>query len=144
MSKKEYTSLPDHYPVCMHSDCPMAKTCLHQLAYATILENDEYLHLINPNRCNKDETCVYYRNNKPVAYARGFTNFQKCMFPNQYKLFMGILISKFGRNPYFERRRGDIALSPDEQKVILEAIKRVGITEKMEFDKYEEKTNWYD
>ena len=33
MPKKIYTSLPSNYTVCEHSDCPMAATCLHQLAY---------------------------------------------------------------------------------------------------------------
>lgn len=49
MPKKEYTSLPNDYPVCEHS-CPMAATCLHQTAYSTLIEHAEYLRLINPTR----------------------------------------------------------------------------------------------
>lgn len=70
MTKKEYTSLPDSYPVCEHVDCPLASTCLHQIAYPTLMEQEEYLQLINPNRCSKNEACTYYRNNQPVRYAR--------------------------------------------------------------------------
>ena len=33
MPKKTYTSLPSRYTVYEHSDCQMAATCLHQLAY---------------------------------------------------------------------------------------------------------------
>ena len=65
MPKKFYTSIPTNYPVCEHSDCPMAVTCLHQIVYATMLKNKEYIHLITPNRCSKNETCSYYRDNKP-------------------------------------------------------------------------------
>lgn len=84
MPKKEYTSLPINYPVCEHCSCPMAATCLHQVAYSMILEqNAEYLRLINPTRCSKDEACTYYRDKKPVIFARGFTNFQKRMYPQQ-------------------------------------------------------------
>lgn len=82
MPKKLYTSIPKNYLVCQHSDCPMAATCLRQLSYTELLENEEYLHLINPNKCSKDVTCKYYRDNQPVMYARGFTNFQKRMFPS--------------------------------------------------------------
>ena len=89
MPKKETTSLPTNYPVCEHSSCPMAATCLHHIAYTMMLEqNEEYLRLINPTRCSKDKTCTYYHDKKPVIFARGFTNFQKHMFPQQFKLIV--------------------------------------------------------
>lgn len=144
MPKKEFKSLPTDYPVCEHSNCPMASTCLHQMAYSTLMEQEEYLRLVNPAKCSKDGTCSYYRNCKPVIYARGFTNFQKHMFPEQYRKFMSICISHWSRNPYFERRRGERALSPNEQSFILNALKKVGITDEMKFDSYEENVNWYD
>lgn len=115
MPKKLYTSIPNNYPVCQHSDCSMASTYLRQLSYTELLENEEYIHLINPNKCSKDVTCKYYRDNQPIMYAHGFTNFQKRMFPNQYLKFMNLLIATFERNPYFERRRGLTALSPQKQ-----------------------------
>lgn len=144
MPRKFYTSIPKNYPVCQHSDCPMAATCLHQISYPTLLEKEDYLHLINPQKCSKDATCKYYRDNQPIMYARGFTNFQKRMFPGQYQEFMSLLVATFGRNAYFERRRGETALSPKEQKIILQALKHAGITAEMKFDRYEENLNWYD
>ena len=144
MTKKEYTPLPDSYPVCEHVDSPLASTCLHQIAYPTLMVQEEYLQLINPNRCSKSEACTYYRNNQPVRYARGFTNFQKRMFPNQYRQFMSICINHWSRNPYFERRRGTRALPHSEQAFILKTLEKVGVTEEMKFDNYEENINWYD
>ncbi|WP_455671477.1 DUF6078 family protein [Phocaeicola sp.] len=144
MPKRFYTSIPTNYPACEHKDCPMAAICLHQTVYTTMLENEEYIHLINPHRCSKNETCSYYRDNKPITYTRGFTNFQKQMFPEQYQRFMSILIETFGRNPYFERRRGETALSPKEQDIVLRALKRAGVTKELKFDNYEENLNWYD
>ena len=142
MPKKEYTSLPKDYPVCEHSSCPMAATCLHQTAYSTLMEHSEYLRLINPSRCSKNESCIYYRDSKPVTYARGFTNFQKRMYPQQYDQFMITLILHFGRNQYFKRRRGDILIPPEEQEVIRLMLEKVGADSKMDFDKYEEHINW--
>lgn len=131
MPKKEYTSLPINYPVCEHSSCPMAATCLHQVAYSMMMEqNEEYLRLINPTRCSKDETCTYYRDKKPVIFAKGFTNFQKRMYPQQYDQFMTTLILHFGRNQYFKRRRGDILLPPEEQEVIRLMLEKVGADSK--------------
>ena len=144
MPKKIYTSLPPGDAVCLHSDCPMAETCLHRIVYPVLLEKDDMLHVVNPNRCSKDAQCKFYRSNKPVTYARGFAHFQKRMFPEQYDRFSTILISKFGRNAYYERRRGDTALTPKEQQIVLDALKAAGVTEEMKFERYEENTNWYD
>ena len=144
MPKKFYTSLPSGYAACLHADCPMAETCLHQIAYPMLLETNNILSVVNPYRCSKDAKCKFYRSNKPITYARGFAHFQKRMFPEQYDRFSMILISKFGRNAYYERRRGDTALTPKEQRIVLDALKAVGVTEEMKFESYEENTNWYD
>ena len=144
MLKKTYTSLPSNYTVCEHSDCPMAATCLHQLVYSELLKTETCLHLLNPTQCVKNETRKFYRDNTPVTYARGFTHFQKKMFPDQYQAFMYKLIGKFSRNGYFERRRGESVLSLKEQEMVLAALKEVGITEEMKFDSYESHINWYD
>lgn len=144
MPKKFYTTIPANYAVCLHHDCPKAATCLRQIAYKTLMEQENYLNLINPNRCDKDEDCRFYRDNTPVVYARGFTNFQKRMFPDQYQTFKSVLIDKFGRNPYYERRNGQTVLSPKEQEFVLQALKEAGITEEFQFDSYEENYNWRD
>ena len=144
MPKKIYTGIPFQYPVCLHSDCPQAATCLHQIVYPTLLKSQTYLKLVNPQMCTKDEQCQFYRDSKPVQYARGFTNFQKRMYPEQYDRFMRILIATFSRNSYYERRRGDTLLSPKEQEIVLAALHKVGVTEDMKFDQYEEYINWLD
>mgnify|MGYP003203965636 FL=1 len=66
------------------------------------------------------------------------------MFPDQYANFMAICISEWGRNPYFERRRGARLLPQNEQKFIMKALKMAGVTEEMQFDSYEHAINWYD
>lgn len=144
MPKKLYKDTPDGYPVCQHEDCPRAGKCLHQLAYQPLLERSHILQLLNPKRCTKDENCPNFRDSTPVRYARGFIGMQKQMFPGQYDTFKSILIHKFSRNPYFERRRGETALSPNEQDIVLCALRRAGVTTKLDFDSYEDNINWYD
>lgn len=144
MAKNTHTSLPEFYEVCEHGDCPLAATCLHQIAYHKLIKSEKTLRLINPTMCSKDEKCSFYRDSKPVIYARGFKSFQRRMYPSQYKMFMSLLVCEFGKNPYFERRRGDIALSPREQQIVLSALKQAGVTEEMKFDSYEENINLYD
>lgn len=136
--------MPADYAVCLHEDCPMAATCLHQIAFSALQESEAFLHLINPKKCAKSNRCKFYRDSKPVKYAYGFTGFQKRMFPAQYRTFMNFLIKEFGRSNYFERRRGTLSLSPKEQEAVLAALHEAGITENLPFDRYEEQINYCD
>lgn len=140
--EKIYTNIPTNYPLCLHADCPKAETCLRQLAFRQQAELGTYLRLVNPTKCTKQDDCPYYADNRPVRFAKGFTNFQKQMYPGQYDKFMTMLICHFGRNAYFMRRRGETILPPKEQEVIKNALKRSGITQAMEFDQYVEGFNW--
>lgn len=144
MPKKQYQDIPTDYPICQHADCPRGARCLHQLVYQTLMERNTILRLINPGHCTKDGQCPHFRDSTPVTYARGFTGMQQHMFPEQYLTFMSILKSRFSHNPYYERRRGEIVLSPNEQKIVLNALRRAGVTEELKFDSYEENINWYD
>ncbi len=142
--KKTHKDVPGDYPTCLHSDCPMASSCLRQTAYHRLLETERTLTLLNPCQCTKDETCPHYRSNVPVTFACGFTTFRDKMLPGQYAQFLNILSTKFGRRPYFKRRNGTYTLPPSEQEVILQALKKVGITEEFKFDRYEQLPNWND
>lgn len=144
MPKKFYIDIPSDYAVCQHCDCAVAGSCLRQTAYPELLAKASVLQVVNPNMCSKDAQCKYYRSNEPVTYAKGFTNFQKQMFAEQYGRFSKILIGKFGRNPYYERRRGETALSPKEQQIVIDALKKAGVTEELKFDSYVDNFNWYD
>ena len=139
---KIYKDIPENYPLCIHADCRMADSCLRQLAYRRHDELGTFLRLINPAKCSKGTDCPYYVNNQPVRFAKGFVNFKKRMYPDQYDRFMTLLICHFGRNQYFKRRRGDIVLPPEEQEVIRHTLEKVGVTQPMEFDDYIEAINW--
>jgi len=144
MARRNYTTMPADFAVCMHQECPMAANCLHQLAFTELQKNETYLQLINPKKCTKTAKCKFYRSNEPVVYARGFTGFQKKMFPGQYQTFMKTLIGKFGRNAYYERRNGKLFLSPKEQEIVLAALRKAGVTEDLPFDRYKEQINFCD
>ena len=137
-----YEDIPAEYPLCMHADCPKTESCLRQLAFRRHAELGMFLKLINPALCTKQSNCPHYVSNQPVRFAKGFTNFQKQMYPDQYDKFMTTLICHFGRNQYFKRRRGDIVLSPDEQEEIKAVLEKVGVNHPMEFDQYIEAINW--
>lgn len=81
MLKKDFTSTPATYLVCIHSDCPLAATCLHQMAYIEKVKTDECLHLINPTLCAKDASCKYHRDCKPYEIRPRLHQFPEANVP---------------------------------------------------------------
>lgn len=144
MPKKDHLTLAVNYPVCELADCPCASRCLHQIAYAELMKTCATLILLNPTRCVKDSTCPHFRNAEPVTYARGFASMQKKMFPEQYATFRHYCMARFGRNGYFMRRRGELALPPKEQETVRQALLKAGVTDNLPFDSYEQQPNWVD
>ena len=144
MPKRFYDIMPDQFPVCIHDDCVQAGTCLHHIAYQRLCKEAERMTLLNPLRCTKNQDCPYCRSNVPVRYAFGFSTFKGRMLPGQWSAFVGALREKWGRTRFYERQRGDIALPPDEQKYILEALRQAGVMDDFKFDRYEDIMTWYD
>ena len=142
MLKRDYKSIPKNYSVCLHADCKMASSCLHQLVCSKLMEKESYLNLINPNMCGKNGKCKFFRDSKPVTFVRGFTKIQQNLSVRQYQVFMDTLRGVFGRNAYFERRSGRRAMPPEEQEAVLAVLKRLGVTEGVKFDSYEENIDW--
>ena len=143
MSKINYNEVPGCYLHCIKADCKMADHCLRQLAMQNLPSNLTAVTILNPQLTQTGEGCEYYRDDKPQVYGKGFKNMQKKMFPDEYSTFMYRLQGKFGRNPYFERRKGAQLCSPSDIKQIEDALKAIG-HEELKFDAYVEKLNWND
>lgn len=139
---KTLSDIPANYSVCMHDDCPMAKTCLHQLVYGQWERLGKVVGLINPSRCTKNEECPHYACCQPERFAKGFTGFRKQMYPVQYDKFMSALTCQFGRNKYFKYRKGTVLLPPEEQSMIRHVLEQCGANPDMEFDEYIEAIHW--
>ena len=143
MSKINYDEVPGCYLHCIKADCKMANHCLRQLAMQNLPSNLTAVTILNPQLIQTGDGCEYYRDDKPQVYGKGFKNMQKKMFPDEYSTFMYRLQGKFGRNPYFERRKGAQLCSPSDIKHVEAALKAIG-HEELKFDAYVEKLNWND
>lgn len=95
MDKNLHDTIPAGYPACIHHACPMAERCLHQIAYERREEMELYMRLLNPARCTASQSCPHYADSRPMRFAKGFTGFQKKMYPQQYDRFMTTLCLHF-------------------------------------------------
>lgn len=143
MPRKLYQDIPVRYAVCQFADCPQSRNCLRQIAYKSLIKSEKFLNLINPKLCTHDTQCRFFRSSAPTLFAFGFKNIQECMLPKQYDFFKKALTKHFGYNLYYERRRGDIPLTPEEQELILQTLKQAGVAKKLDFDHYEKGLDWY-
>lgn len=110
-----YTAVPSSYLYCMSSHCPQANICLRAIAWSLVPKEQIRIEVVNPAAVTEAVGCPYYRDAAPVRYALGFKGMQAKMVSAQYDRFMMFLQGKFGRNPYFERRKGERAMSPKDK-----------------------------
>lgn len=143
MNKINYKDVPGYFLHCINADCPMAEHCLRQIAMQALPKDEISVRILNPQLVEPSENCRFYRSDEPQVYGRGFKNMQKQMLPGQYAEFMGRLQGRFGRNPYFERRKGAQLCTPKDIKEVKAALQEIGL-EHLEFDAYEKHLNWTD
>lgn len=137
------TAIPHNYEACLTNNCPQREHCLRAWVWDNRKSSVQRYVVLNPDLTTSDGHCPFYCNDQPQRYALGFTNFQRRLYPDQYKQFMSACIARFGRNPYFMRRRGDTPMSPSEQAFIRSVLKQIGAPEDIDFDGFEERINWY-
>lgn len=143
MNKINFEEVPDWYPLCIKSDCPMADHCLHALAMRVLTDRYNFVRIVNPLLAKSSDKCEFYRTDELQTYARGFKNMQAEMLPRQYSTFMCRLVGKFGRTGYFERRRGERLCSPKDIKAINAVLEELGLHD-LAFDHYYKRYNWDD
>ena len=143
MNKMTFDLVPDGYPFCVVTDCPVAEHCLRQKARQMLGKTDKIVKVVNPRLTQPSEQCEFYRTDEPQVFARGFAAMKEEMLPRQYKVFMKRLQGHFGRTGYFERRRGERLCSPKEIAEVEATLKDLGL-EHLKFDVYEKHYNWND
>ena len=86
--------------------------------------------------------CPHYRSAEKVQYARGFVRMVRTLPVNTSEIVAHKLIAHFGRNAYYDMRKGKRAIAPAEQKVIITVVAECGAQQEVVFDSYEENFQW--
>lgn len=141
MNKIAFDLVPEGYPFCVVTDCPVGEHCLRWKARQMLGKSDKIVKVVNPLRTLPSEQCEYYRSDEPQVFARGFAAMKEEMLPRQYKVFMRRLQDYFGRTGYFERRRGERLCSPKDIGMIQKVLQDLGL-QHFGFDAYERHFDW--
>ena len=139
----DYAQVPHGFIHCLQAECPKAATCLRQMAYAHLPEQEKFLHVINPKQqLPRKGACPYYLDAQPVRYARGFMRTINALPVGKLETFRIRLISRFSQKIYYLTRKGERALSPEEQETVISIARQLGLQLDDYFDKYEYRLHW--
>lgn len=136
-------AVPTNYLLCLKSDCPKAATCLHHAATEMMPAGVQMWNILSPKYLTQIEgECPHYRSAEKVQYARGFVRMIRTLPVNVSEMVAKRLIARFGRNAYYDMRKGKRAITPAEQEIILAVVAECGAGQEVVFDAYEEDYQW--
>ena len=140
---KTCEKVPNNYTLCIKGDCPKAANCLRHVAVAMMPAEVQRWSIVSPAYLAQMEgECPMYRSAEKVQYARGFVRMVRTLPVNISEMVMHKLIARFGRNGYYDMRKGKLAIAPAEQEVIRTVVAECGAQQEVEFDSYEMDYQW--
>lgn len=136
---------PSGYPICRSKSCPKQANCLHAVIAQRLLETEPIYTEINPHHptYKEGDRCPHYRSARPQRYARGFLKALRTLSQSNYVACTNRLIAQRTKTHFYRIRRGDIALSPEEQRELVETLRSYGYEGETPFDSYEDRITWY-
>lgn len=135
--------VPTNYTLCIKGDCPKAATCLRHRATQMMQADVQRWSILSPAYLVQIEgECPHYRSDEKVQYARGFVRMIRTLPVNISEMVAHTLIARFGRNTYYDMRKGKRAIAPAEQEIILAVVAECGAQQEVVFDSYEENYQW--
>lgn len=139
----DYSKVPFDFGLCAAESCPLASTCLRQIAFRHAPANYLFLPTLNPNHLKAlKNKCDCYCSNEKVRFAKGFMRTINALTVSVADTFRYRMISYLGRKNYYQKRKGALQLTPAEQKRVITTAKELGIIQQEYFDSYLEEYNW--
>ena len=140
---KTCEKVPNNYTLCIKGDCPKAANCLRHVAVAMMPAEVQRWSIVSPAYLTQIEgECPMYRSAEKVRYARGFVRMVRTLPVNISEMVMHKLIARFGRNGYYDMRKGKLAIAPAEQEIIRIVVAECDAQQEAEFDGYEMGYQW--
>lgn len=140
MDNKElkWKNVPSDWALCFNQNCPMHERCLRWLAAQLAPEELTICRCVMPQALKKGQ-CPHFATAEKVRMARGFMHLYDKVLKDDYTSLRKTLTSMLsGKRYYYEYRRGDRLLSPENQEKIRQLFASRGYADSVRFDDYEE------
>ena len=132
-----------HYVVCFVNECPLKNECLHYLVGQYVSPQAEVHMSVNPHYPHVATTsCELFRPNEKTVMKKGMVHFYYDMPGHMEYDIRQHLIKVFGRTPYFQMRKGDRLITPEQQQQIADICRLHGWLGPLNYDSEEEGWLW--
>ena len=140
----DLNGMPKNFGICHITECPLAETCLRHIVYPIVAAQKEpFIGTINPTWYSaQNGKCRFYLKNEKVRRARGFMQILRAIPAEHMGSFRTSAMTQMGYKRYYQARRGEILLTPAEEKLIIRLAQRFGVQLTDYFDTYEEVYMW--
>lgn len=139
----DYTTMPRNYEVCWNRACPMAATCLRQMAAEHLSEEKRYVKSVNL-RATHPETgeCRDYRQARYVKHAYGLRHIYDQVPSATKDLLYHDIWGKLGNTMYYHYYNERKPITPREQAIIEGAFRKYGIEGPVAYRRFVEVPDW--
>ena len=132
----DFSRVPSWYVLCTNNNCPLKDNCLRHLAGKNAPDNLEIASCVMPKTL-KNGDCRWFDKITIDVWAAGFSHlYDKVMKKDYTTMRKAITNYLHGAKIYYEYKRGERALSPDEQQWIRNYVKSMGYDWEVEFDRF--------
>ena len=141
--EEAFRAKADHDIVCFVEHCPLREQCLRWLVgrYAdpslyAVMSINPFYQGVGTQQCSK------FRDSQRVMLKYGFTHLYEDMPSRIEKPIRQRLYVCFGRKRYFEMRKGERPVTPDQQKQIIDVCRQCGWQGPIVYDGEQEGWAW--
>lgn len=136
MKKLTYKDAPHDWAICFQNDCPLSDRCLRhavaQLAPPTLTH-----HVTVLPAAREGDHCRLFATAEPVRIARGM---KQMLAPGSTGTDSAIRHQLFGifgsRTHYYRYRDGEYDITPEQQRKVLNVLRKYGFRSEEPFDHY--------
>lgn len=133
----------ESYLVCFNGQCPRCESCLRYLVGKFAKEQPMALIAVNPRHPQvATSECPMFRHREQVMMKRGLTHFYDEMPGRLEHIVRHNLIAAFGRKYYFEMRKGERLITPENQNCIADICRSLGWTGELHYDREQLSYDW--
>lgn len=146
-----HTDIPANYLYCFasQSTCPLAGTCLRAIAAQLLKDapiDNQQVNALSPYFAEKragNKPCAFYRNNRPVTFAKGMTHlFDELPYAKAHTVRRAVMNCFSCETYFYQSRKGERLISPEELQKIQKVFQRDVPHLSPKFDDTIEQIDW--
>lgn len=134
----DFSQVPFNWPLCYLSQCPRHEECLRYEAHQHAPKQVTTHPCVMPTALEHNP-CPHFHPIRKVRAAAGFSRlFAELKEKHLYDFRHSLTVYLGGETAYYRYKKGTRFLMPKQQEWIRQTLHRLGYTEEVQFDSYQD------